>query len=545
MELALNDEQRRALLYLRSGNNFFLTGKAGTGKTTVIRAFQRENRNMVFLAPTALAAGALKGETIHHFFGIRASDIYVPDSMLPLINPERTEILRKVSTVVIDEVSMLRSDLFACIDLRLRQCALPIDHEKPFGGKQMILVGDLFQLPPIIRDLDGVSVEKYLLEQYGGKFIHQGPLWRKALFRAICLKRVMRQDDPAFIDVLNRVRYGIIDSSTKRLLDQCVYPVRVLPDSVIRLCATRKEAKRINERAIAKLGTSPVKFMAHISGNFPKKDHPLEEELLLYPNERVMFTKNERQEDGSFLYKNGEYGTITSVNQTEACVRLANDDEVAVKAVCYPHFSYQLEQNEDGENVLTSKEDGYFHQLPLIPAYAVTIHKAQGMTLEQVVISPCGCFQAGQLYTALSRCRSLKGIYLTAPVEYALCDPEIVTMYDALEYSPEVFLDTLLMEQKYFPGEVFPIAFPRDDMLYAGDTPLLKWLKQTCKLHFERQRRGNQPTRCILSDKEYMMLSQIRLYARRFESLGYLSEGDYSSLASALLGLNIFLFHAA
>ncbi len=545
MKFDLNDEQKMALCFLRSGKNFFLTGKAGTGKTTVIREFQKENKNMIFLAPTALAAGALKGETIHHFFGIPAADIYAPDSMTPLTDTERIKMLQMASVIVIDEVSMLRSDLFACVDQRLRQCALPEDHAKPFGGKQIVLVGDLFQLPPIVKPIGGIPVEEYLREKYGGKFVYQGPLWRESFFQVICLKTVMRQNDPAFIGLLNRVRYGIVDSNTKGLLDQRVYPIEPLSDSITRLCATRKEAKKVNDLALAGLGTEPVEFQARISGNFPESDYPLDETVLLYPGERVMFTKNERLDDGLFLYKNGEYGQIVSVNQTEACVRLANGEEVSVTAACYPHFSYRLEQDEDGADVLCSKEDGHFRQIPLIPAYAVTIHKAQGMTLEQAVISPRGCFQPGQLYTALSRCRSLEGVYLTASIDHALCDPEIIRMYDIWEYSEELFLDTLQQERERFGDAIFPFAFPRSDIQYGEKIPLLCWLKETCEVHLKRQRRGEQPPQRILSDRERTMLRQIRLYLRILDKNGCLNEWEYSKLVSAFLNLKIFVFRAA
>ena len=543
-EIELNDGQKIALRHLQSGENCLLTGKAGTGKTTVLRAFGERNKNVAFLAPTARAAEPFHGETIHHFFGFKPFEVYSPADLGPLNDKKKIELIRAASVIVIDEASMLRSDLFACIDVRLRQCAPPEAAGLPFGGKQIILVGDWFQLPPIVKENTAFPIWEFL-GQFGGKYVHQGKLWRKAKFRVIALRQVMRQNDPEFIALLNQIRYGIRDAAMWGELNRRVVLPEELPESAIHLCPTNDEVQSINNRKINKLPGPAVVFEANIIGIFPKTDYPLDRTLRLYVGERVMFVKNEREGD-HFLYKNGTCGTIVSLENDEVCVRTDSGDEVTVKAARFPHFVHSLEKDEQGKLTVMTTEEGAFTQIPLKPAYAITIHKSQGMTLDQAIISPRNCFQAGQLYTALSRCRSLDGIFLTEPIGRVLHDPEIARLYDDWEYSPELLWDTLLRERERFSGLLFGIALPDAEIRYDKNAPLLQQLRAVCRISLLRQRRGEAPeSQCALSKRMKFLLGRIRFCAEKLEREGSLDEWEYDKLARGLLEISALAKRAA
>lgn len=540
----LNDGQKIALRHLLSGKNCLLTGKAGTGKTTLLLAFKEIAENVVFLAPTAMAAEPLRGETIHHFFGFKPLVVYSPAGLEPLKDKKKIELIRAASIIVIDEASMLRSDLFACIEARLRQCAPPEAAGLPFGGKQMILVGDWFQLPPVVKENTKFPIREFL-EQFGGKYVHQGKLWREAKFRVIALRQVMRQKDPEFISLLNQIRYGIRDAAMLLKFNRRVVPSEELPESAIHLCPTKREVQSINDRKIARLPGPAVVFKANIIGYFPQADHPTKMTLRLHVGERVMFVKNEREGD-HFLYKNGTCGTIVSLKNDAVRVLTDSGGEVTAKVARFPHFVHFMEKDERGKQTIVTREEGAFVQIPLIPAYAITIHKAQGKSLDRVIISPRNCFLPGQLYTALSRCRSLDGIFLTEPIDRVLHDPEIARLYDEWEYSPELLWDTLQRERERFSGLLFGVALPNAEIRYDKNAPLLQQLAIVCRISLQRQRRGEaSESHGALSERMKFLLGRIRFFAKKLEREGSLNEWDYDKLVRRLLEMSALAKRAA
>ena len=449
--IKLNDEQKRALELLHSGGNVFLTGKAGTGKSTVLRRFQAEcNRECVFLAPTGIAAINIDGATIHSFFQLKPA-LLTPDSIEEISNKRRIKMIREVETIVIDEVSMVRSDLFAAIDKRLRQ----ITHNgSPFGGKQIILVGDFFQLPPVVKT---ETESDYLNREFGGHYAFQTNLWQEADFQCICLQTNQRQkDDKTFMFILNDLRYGKLAERNLKLdeqsqsvnvieaLTQLCVERPPLKKKIIYLCTTNREADRINQLNLSNLKGEEHLFRAVVQGKFPDSDYPTPEALSLKVGARVMTLTNKRTPDGEIEYVNGEIGIIEAFGEGEDStvrVRLDRGSTVSIQRTEWIKYEYELERDENtGKDVIRQHEVGKFVQIPLKLAYAITIHKSQGLSLDCVEVKlGNGCFATGQLYTALSRCRSIQNLRIDRAIypEDAITDPDVIAFYRSIEGDPK------------------------------------------------------------------------------------------------------------
>jgi len=303
--IVLTGEQEAAVSTLMSGNNVFLTGEAGTGKSTVIRAFrERCGQPCVVLAPTGIAAVNAGGSTIHSFFLLKPG-LLTPSTMEPMNSATRAQAVRAARTIIIDEVSMVRADLLSAIDIRLRELAGGPRKEMPFGGKQIVLVGDFFQLPPVVRE----DVEaNYLAEKLGGAYAFQTDLWAAAKFACVFLRTVHRQSgDPKFVEVLNALRGGMFDQVAAVLNRICLqdHPRNARP---ICLCTTNAEARRINEAKRLRERGEVRRFSAKVSGSYPESDFPTDPTLDLTVGNRVMILTNERDSDGKLVHANGDMG---------------------------------------------------------------------------------------------------------------------------------------------------------------------------------------------------------------------------------------------
>ena len=449
--MELNAEQKEALNLMLEGKNVFLTGEAGTGKSTVLREFQRlQGEKTVFLAPTGIAAVQLGGTTLHSFF-LFPPGLLTPDSLEELSGKKRLTLIRSVRTLVIDEISMVRSDLFQAIDLRLRSVALGKDRLKPFGGKQIILCGDFFQLPPVLKTF---TEEAYLQRELGGGYAFQIPLWDEAGFHCLSLKHPHRQGkDPVFIQTLNAIRHGNLLEPAIPLQGELLSPLDTLnrlclappPDNApppIRLCTTNREAIAFNAAMKERLETPPVLFTAQVVGRFREADFPTEALLELKAGARVMLLCNKHLPNGEMEYVNGDLGTILDIQTGEdtPCIQVKLDKGPTVQVGLFQWTTYEYVLEREGQRkFLRQRPVGYFVQIPLKLAYAITIHKAQGLTLEQVELHlGNGCFAHGQLYTALSRCTTLQGLHLDRPIrkDDLILDSDVVHFYEQLETTP-------------------------------------------------------------------------------------------------------------
>lgn len=381
--------------------NLFLTGRAGTGKTTLLRRFMKEaGENAIVLAPTGVAAMNAGGQTLHSFFKLPPRLIEPQD-----VKRLRTaRLLKAAQTIIIDEISMVRADMLDAIDRSLK---LNRGSKRPFGGVRMILAGDLHQLPPVVR---GEEAE-ILRERYGGAYFFHAPAFREAEFALLALKHVFRQADPKFLALLGALRRGTLTPPDQSLLQTRVAERSAVDASETHVVLTPNNANafRINQARLDELPGEEIHFAAKVQGNFDEKSYPTEADLELKEGARVMLIKNDP--DGRWV--NGSLATMVGANGANALVEIEGRT-YEIEPADWEKHKYTL----DPETKKVSRETvGTFKQVPLRLAYAVTIHKAQGLTVDKVFIDfDSGMFAHGQAYVAFSRARDLEGLELSRPV---------------------------------------------------------------------------------------------------------------------------------
>jgi hypothetical protein len=395
--------------YLESTNTVvFLTGKAGTGKTTFLqRLRQTSHKKLAVVAPTGVAAINAGGMTIHSFFQLPFGPLLPGGTDRPDLHysAEKKDLLANLELLVIDEISMVRPDVLDQIDLILRNVK---DSTHAFGGVQLLLIGDLSQLSPIIRGDEWELLGRY----YATPYFFSSLVLQKALYVRIELDHVFRQKEQAFVDVLNEVRNQSISAQSLQLLNERHIPgFHPAPDDpYITLTTHNSIAQKVNAEFITALPGDEYEFTATIKGDFPKDAYPTETTLKLKIGAQVMFVKN----DGSAekLYYNGKIGVVSNIAGSTVFVQCGADaKEIAVEAVEWSNVKYQL----DGDDI-NETNAGSFAQIPLKLAWAITIHKSQGLTFDKAIIDVSESFAHGQAYVALSRCRTLSGMVLRNPI---------------------------------------------------------------------------------------------------------------------------------
>jgi hypothetical protein len=404
LELAFNFVQY-------TGQNIFLTGKAGTGKTTFLKSLKEKSpKRMIVVAPTGVAAINAGGVTIHSFFQLSfAPQIGIENEQIRQMrfNKEKINIIRSLDLLVIDEISMVRADILDAIDRVMRRFK---NGRKPFGGAQVLMIGDLQQLAPVIKNEEW----NLLRREYETIYFFSSKVLQETKFVSIELRHVFRQHDDKFIAILNKVRDNKLDQEAVIELNK-----RHLPnfqpndiDGYITLCTHNVQADRINEAKLRSIQSKAQVFTARIEGKFPEYSYPTEFELKLKIGAQVMFVKNDPSPEK--LFYNGKIGMITDIDDDTVFVRCPDDDdEIAVTPLLWENVKYSIDEIT---SEIKEETEGSFNQVPLKLAWAITIHKSQGLTFERAIIDAEASFAHGQVYVALSRCKTLEGMVLSTPI---------------------------------------------------------------------------------------------------------------------------------
>ena len=498
-EMSINTELDLAWQFVeRTGVNVFLTGKAGTGKTTFLRRLkERSPKRMVVVAPTGVAAINAGGVTIHSFFQFPLAP-YIPGGSFNAkdekyrFSKEKKNIIRTLDLLVIDEISMVRADLLDQIDAVLR---LHKDRHRPFGGVQLLMIGDLSQLAPVVKDDEWTLLREY----YRTPYFFGSHALQQTQHVTIELQHVYRQTDHTFINILNEVRENRLSAESLALLNARV-GVSSMPSELsrnselnsgtIRLTTHNATANRYNEERMDALKSIRFSFKAKVVGTFPESSYPAEETLVLKEGCQVMFLKNDSQ--GSRYY-NGKLGIVSSVDASKICVRGIEDNVVVeVEPEVWTNARYVIDKET---KEIREEIEGEFRQYPLRLAWAITIHKSQGLTFDHAVLDVNAAFAAGQVYVALSRCRSLEGLVLTAPLNIASVRTDVAvtdymnaelaqarhtaTLFNTFERDYYLAMLTELFDFKTLEWDFHRVLRLLDEHLYKVYPLLLKMYKQT------------------------------------------------------------------
>ena len=404
-----NQELRNAWDFVEhTGISIFLTGKAGTGKTTFLRALkERSNKRNIIVAPTGVAAINAGGMTIHSFFQLPLSP-FVPNTNIKNrfdYSKEKRKIMRTLDLLIIDEISMVRADVLDAIDSVLRRFREP---DKPFGGVQLLMIGDLQQLTPVVTPEE----EELLRQHYDTPYFFGSKALRSISYVTIELTHVYRQQDETFITLLNNIREGKVSADDLQRLNERYAPTFQPKEGsdYIRLTTHNRMAESYNEDQLRRLPTKAYTFSAETDGNFPEYNYPTDYNLTLKTGAQVMFIRN----DNNGRYYNGRIGHITHVDNEKIYVLCpGEDEEFEVEVETWENTKYTL--NEKTKQI-EAEVQGTFKQYPLRLAWAITIHKSQGLTFEHAIIDAQASFASGQVYVALSRCKTLEGLVLASPI---------------------------------------------------------------------------------------------------------------------------------
>ena len=409
-----NPELQLANDFVRyTDHNVFLTGKAGTGKTTFLHKLKENTpKRMIVTAPTGVAAINAGGVTLHSFFQMPFGP-YVPGSDIQRqadqrrFSKEKINIIKSLDLLVIDEISMVRADTLDGVDAALRRFR---SRHLPFGGVQLLMIGDLHQLSPVVKDDEWDLLKDYYDTCY---FFCSNALKQTDMVN-IELKHIYRQSDARFIQLLNRVRDNRLDGDTIKALNSRHKP-DFLPneqDNYITLTTHNRSAGNINDRHLQALSSKSFVFQAKIEGDYPANSYPTAEKLTLKKGAQVMFVRNDSSTDK--LYFNGKIGKITRIDQHGITVKCPDDDEeIPVEPVTWENIKYTVDAKT---KEITEEVIGTYTQYPLRLAWAITIHKSQGLTFERAIIDANAAFSHGQVYVALSRCKTFEGMVLSTPI---------------------------------------------------------------------------------------------------------------------------------
>ena len=442
----------------QTGTNVFLTGKAGTGKTTFLRSLVKDSpKRMIILAPTGIAAINAGGMTIHSFFQLPFAP-YVPGAAFGgdaqyrfRFGREKLNIMRSIDLLVIDEISMVRADLLDAVDDVLRRFRR---NDRPFGGVQLLLIGDVQQLPPVVKSEEWQLLSEY----YDSPYFFSSRALRETSFCTIELKTVYRQNDIHFLELLNAVRENRCTEKEISMLNSRYIPEENMIDDkgYIRLTTHNLQAQQINRMKMDELPVEAYTFKAAIEGNFPEYSYPTDLELELKEGAQVMFVKNDIS--GEHRYANGTIGRVVSLSEQNIKVKIdGTGAEVDVQEAEWTNARYKLDKES---KEIVEEIEGTFKQYPLKLAWAITVHKSQGLTFDKAIIDVSAAFAHGQAYVALSRCRTLEGLVLNAPIgpEVVISDRVIDRFNNETRNSNPTQEQCMAMRKSYF-GELLKQLF--------------------------------------------------------------------------------------
>lgn len=477
--------------YVETTNTvIFLTGKAGTGKTTLLQHIRLHTRKqMAVVAPTGVAAINAGGMTIHSFFQLPFGPLIPDGNAQPerLYSDEKNELLANLELLVIDEVSMVRPDVIDQVDLILRNAKM---NAHPFGGIQLLLIGDLSQLSPIIREEEWTLLGRY----YSNPYFFSSLVLQKTPYVRIELSSVFRQKEQAFVDILNEVRDQRLSPGNLALLNER-YRSGFVPEPsepYITLTTHNSIVQELNAEFLATLPGTTQEFKAAIRGDFPKDAYPTETDLRLKLGAQVMFVKNDSSPEKR--YYNGKIGTVTRLDSDTVYVRCGDTEEIEVQVLEWTNVKYALQDDEINET-----NAGSFAQIPLKLAWAITIHKSQGLSFDRAIIDVSEAFAHGQAYVALSRCRSLSGLVLRNPVglNNIIGDPA-VTRYNQQAKLTEPNTESLIVAREnyrlFLMTELFSMKLLEEKL--KGFENLLPDIRVEILQVSEKFIRQLQPQRC-------------------------------------------------
>lgn len=445
-----NPELQNALQIIRfTHNSLFLTGKAGTGKSTFLRYIAANTKKKrIILAPTGIAAINAGGSTLHSFFKLPFHPLLPNDSRYTArniretlkYNREKVKILREVELIIIDEISMVRADIIDFIDKVLR--IYNHNMREPFGGKQLLLVGDVYQLEPVVKEED----RQLLAPFYDSPYFFNAKVWQEMSLVSIELKKVYRQKDSEFIGILDHIRTNKVSVADLARLNQCVSHDEPHGDGKLSITLTtrRDTVDYINSRQLDKLPGKEISLVGEITGEFPESSLPTTMELRLKPQAHVIFIKNDIER----RWVNGTLGVVVDIDEDGNLLEIETDDGnvYEVERAKWSNVRYHF---NDKEKKIEEEEIGTFVQFPVKLAWAITVHKSQGLTFNRVNIDfSGGVFAGGQAYVALSRCTSLEGLTLREPIRRSEVFVNDRVVDFARSYNDNSLMDKVLRQSK-------------------------------------------------------------------------------------------------
>lgn len=464
--MAINKELELAWEFVNNTNrSIFLTGKAGTGKTTFLHRLKMNSlKRLVVVAPTGVAAINAKGVTIHSFFQMPFGPI-LPDTDLNAsqgfnrkFSKTKINIIKSMDLLVIDEISMVRADLLDGIDRTLRRFR---NRDKVFGGVQVLMIGDLQQLSPVIKDNEWHLLKPF----YANGFFFSSHAYQQCDAITIELKHIYRQENPKFIEILNEIRNNVLSGAAAKELNK-----RYIPDFIpepdagyISLTTHNNKAEATNRAELEKLKTKTVTYKAEVDGKFPEYAYPNNESLELKVGAQVMFVKNDSNPEKRYF--NGKIGKIIHLDKNEVVVHCPDDDfNIIVTPEIWENINYSVDAET---KAITEEKIGSYTQMPLRLAWSITIHKSQGLTFEKAIIDAQGAFAHGQTYVALSRCKSLEGLVLKSEINSSqiISDSNVISFNkDAEQNEPDEAV--LELSQKNFQLDLIFEVFDFYQLLY-------------------------------------------------------------------------------
>jgi len=491
--LEITDLSKLAADYINTTNrHLFLTGKAGTGKTTFLQNLAKHtHKRYIIVAPTGIAALNAGGVTIHSQFQLPLGS-YVPENgkvdasmqgkfydpkQLTIRNPlnsKRKQVFRDIDLLIIDEVSMLRADILDAMDYRLRRARSNMD--KPFGGIQLLLIGDLFQLPPIVKPDEWQVLRSY----YSSMHFFNSRALKKQGYVYVELEKVFRQEDEKFIEVLNKLRNNACDKEDIEFLNQ--FYKKDIPENTITLTTHNRDADRINQESLDALDGEEFTFKAEVKGEFPEHLYPLPEELVLKEGAQIMFVKNDNRNQDFY---NGKLARVIELGSDHIRVKMSGEErELNLEPMDWNNIKYEVDENKE----LKENTTGTFSQYPIKLAWAITVHKSQGLTFDRAVIDVGKAFAPGQVYVALSRLRSLDGLILNTKINSGGISTD-VRVQEFRKNRPDKPLDEELQSGQ--------LDYLEESLLNTFDfTPILKQIeyverKSLSKMEFEEEELRN------------------------------------------------------